>query len=113
MATPFQNHVRRVGSEAEDELNHRKTGVQCQYVDHPDGMDFPDNDYHAVMIVAVDNSSCCPRNQDNEQLNMCWPCVVSYPFRDRFQCACKEENSVHKSNELTFVSEIKSADVPA
>lgn len=108
--TPFQMHIRRMASEAEDYLSDRKTGVACEYVLHPEGVD-----WHAVVIVNVDTSSCCVDVEENKQVRLCWNCTTGRRsgFRDEFVCRCGEENCEHESKELTFVGEIQPADVSA
>jgi hypothetical protein len=100
--TLFQSHIERMADEAEDQLVHRKTGVDCEYVGHPEGAPFD-----AVVIVGVDTSSCCIHVEDNKQVRVCWMCIIKGGHRDAFVCRCGENNSTHESKELTFVGEIQ------
>jgi hypothetical protein len=100
--TLFQAHIERVAEEAEDNLRNRKTGVDCEYSNHPEGAPFD-----AVVIVGVDTSSCCIRVEENKQVRVCWMCTVTGGFRDQFVCRCGEANAQHESKELTFVGEIQ------
>lgn len=104
--TPFKEHVVRV-STAQDRLSERVTEVECEYVKHR-------GDGHAVMIIRVDNG-CCPEADrvKNSEVRLCWDCVLRSGYRDAYHCACRTENSVHKSHALTFVGEIKPAKVDA
>lgn len=103
--TPFQSHVQRVARAAEDFIRDRKTGVACEYVHHPEGVD-----WQAVLIVKVDTSGCCVNDEDNKEIRLCWQCATAgrtAAYNDGYQCRCGSENSVHESKELTFVGEIQ------
>lgn len=100
--TLFQFHVKRMANEAEDDLRGRKTGVKCEGLHHPEGAK-----WDAVVIVEVDNSACCPRNEDNKQVRLCWICNLQGAYRDEYDCPCQENDSRHKSGELKFVGEIQ------
>ena len=100
--TLFQAHIERMAAEAEDRLTHRKTGVDCEYVNHPEGATFD-----AVVIVGVDTSGCCISVEENKQVRVCWMCTLRGGHADKFVCRCGQDNCEHKSSELTFVGEIQ------
>jgi hypothetical protein len=110
--TLFQDRVRDLADEAEDFLPARRTDVPCDYVFHPnsDLSELP----HAVITVGVDTEQCC-NIEELSRVNMCWQCTTSRegPMRDKFQCRCGQDNSVHESKNLRFLGVLQPTRAPA
>ena len=98
MSNQYKGHIDRVAEEAEDYLPERKTGVECEYLNHR-------GEFEAVLIVKV-NNVCCGK-EENSEVRLCWVCATRYAARDQFYCRCGEEDSMLTSDQLTFTGEIQ------
>lgn len=95
----FKANIERIARTVDD-ISYRETGKPCNYLNHRG-----DND--AVMLVDVDVSECC-KKEENEHVRLCWRCASHYAYRDAYYCKCQGENSEHKAVDLTFKGEIQS-----